>query len=126
LRRFRPPLLTSCVHRATVLSRSLYIPSMCAGKTHLAAHMGSGAAGEFQKILDHRGVVFNEPIGAFARLGLARAYELQGDTTSLIFVEAIRWAAKGLSAESASAGPGREIHAPLDWPTLARADGHDP
>ncbi|MGA8103113.1 MAG: hypothetical protein WB869_13215 [Candidatus Acidiferrales bacterium] len=55
---------------------------MCAGKTYLAAHVGSGAAGEFQKILDHRGVVFNEPIGAFAHLGLA--YALQGDTTSLI------------------------------------------
>jgi hypothetical protein len=43
-------------------------------------HQASKAAAEFQKILDHRGVVTNEPIGALAHLGLARAYVLQGDT----------------------------------------------
>jgi serine/threonine protein kinase/tetratricopeptide (TPR) repeat protein len=41
---------------------------------------GSEAAREFQKILDHRGLVQNEPIGALAHLGLARAYALQGET----------------------------------------------
>ena len=46
---------------------------------YLAAHKGNEAAAEFQKILDHRGVVFNAPIGALAHLGLARAYVLQGD-----------------------------------------------
>jgi hypothetical protein len=30
--------------------------------------------------LDYRGVVFNEPIGALAHLGLARAYAMAGDT----------------------------------------------
>jgi class 3 adenylate cyclase/tetratricopeptide (TPR) repeat protein len=50
------------------------------GEVYLAAHQGSEAAAEFQKILDHRGVVRNEPIGALAHLGLARAYMLQGDT----------------------------------------------
>jgi eukaryotic-like serine/threonine-protein kinase len=50
------------------------------GEAYLAAHQGSEAAAEFQKILDHRGVVTNEPIGALARLGLARAYAMQGDT----------------------------------------------
>ena len=50
------------------------------GEAYLAAHEGSEAAGEFQKILDHRGIVVNEPIGALAHLGLARAYALQGDT----------------------------------------------
>jgi eukaryotic-like serine/threonine-protein kinase len=40
---------------------------------------GSEAAAEFQKVLDHRGVVLNGPIGALAHLGLARAYALQGD-----------------------------------------------
>jgi len=49
------------------------------GETYLAAHQGSEAAAEFQKILDHRGIVVNEPIGALAHLGLARAYALQGD-----------------------------------------------
>jgi hypothetical protein len=35
---------------------------------------------EFQKILDHPGIVGNEPIGALAHLVLARAYALSGDT----------------------------------------------
>ena len=34
---------------------------------------------EFQKIIDHRGIVLNAPIGALAHLGLARAFVLQGD-----------------------------------------------
>jgi eukaryotic-like serine/threonine-protein kinase len=55
-------------------------PVYVRGEAYLAAHRGSEAAQEFQKILDHRGIVLNEPIGALARLGLARAYALQGDT----------------------------------------------
>jgi len=35
---------------------------------------------EFQKIIDHRGIVVSEPIGALAHLGLARAYAVQGET----------------------------------------------
>ena len=46
----------------------------------IAAHQGSKAAAEFQKILDHRGIVLNEPIGALAHLQLGRAYAMQGDT----------------------------------------------
>ena len=42
----------------------------------MAAHQGRAAAAEFQKILDHPGVVQNEPIGALVHLGLARAYAL--------------------------------------------------
>ncbi len=49
------------------------------GEAYLAAHQGSEAAVEFQKILDHRSIVGNEPIGALAPLGLARAFALQGD-----------------------------------------------
>jgi tetratricopeptide (TPR) repeat protein len=55
-------------------------PAFVRGEAYLAAHQGSEAAAEFQKILDHRGIVLNEPIGALAHLGLARAYALQGDT----------------------------------------------
>ena len=44
------------------------------------AQQGSAAAAEFQKILDHRGLLWNCATGALARLGLARAYALQGDT----------------------------------------------
>jgi tetratricopeptide (TPR) repeat protein len=47
---------------------------------YLAAHQGQEAAVEFQKILDHRGIVLNEPIGALAHLQLGRAYAMQGDT----------------------------------------------
>jgi eukaryotic-like serine/threonine-protein kinase len=46
----------------------------------LGANNGSGAAAEFQKFLDHRGIVINFPLGALAHLGLARAYAVSGDT----------------------------------------------
>jgi DNA-binding winged helix-turn-helix (wHTH) protein/tetratricopeptide (TPR) repeat protein len=46
----------------------------------LAAGDGAGAAREFQKILDHRGLVPNHPAYALAHLGLARALLLAGDT----------------------------------------------
>ena len=55
-------------------------PVYVRGEAYLAAHQGREAAAEFQKILDHRGIVLNEPIGALAHLQLGRAYVLQGDT----------------------------------------------
>jgi len=58
---------------------SLY-PAYVRGEAYRAAHQGVEAAAEFQKIVDHRGIVMNEPIGALARLGLARAYALQGNS----------------------------------------------
>lgn len=54
-------------------------PVFVRGEAYLAAHQGNEAAAEFQKILNHRSVVLNQPIGALAHLGLARAYALQGD-----------------------------------------------
>jgi cytochrome c-type biogenesis protein CcmH/NrfG len=42
-------------------------------------HRGSDAATEFRKILDHPGLVANDPMGALARLQLARAYVQSGD-----------------------------------------------
>ena len=50
------------------------------GQAQLMVHDGATAAAEFQKILDHRGIVLNEPIGALAHLQLGRAYAMQGDT----------------------------------------------
>ena len=44
------------------------------GQAYLAAKNGAAAVGEFQKILDHASIVGNEPIGALAHLGLARAH----------------------------------------------------
>ena len=55
-------------------------PVYVRGEAYLAAHRGKEAAAEFQKILDHRGIVLNEPIGALAHLQLGRAYAMQGDT----------------------------------------------
>jgi len=52
-------------------------PAYVRGEAYLAAHDGSHAAAEFQKIFDH---VWMDPIGARARLGIARAYVLQGDS----------------------------------------------
>jgi tetratricopeptide (TPR) repeat protein/predicted Ser/Thr protein kinase len=49
------------------------------GEVFLDSHDGKAAQAEFQKILDHRGVVLNFPIGALARLGLARARALSGN-----------------------------------------------
>ena len=55
-------------------------PVFVRGEAYLAARQGSEAAAEFQKILDHSGIVINQPIGALAHLGLGRAYVLQGET----------------------------------------------
>jgi hypothetical protein len=51
-------------------------PVYVRGEAYLAAHQGSEAAAEFQKILDHRGVVLNELIGALAHLQLHQIYPL--------------------------------------------------
>jgi eukaryotic-like serine/threonine-protein kinase len=56
-------------------------PAYLRGQAYLAAHNGSAAATEFQKLLDHRGIVINFSLGALAHLGLARAYAVSGDTT---------------------------------------------
>jgi predicted Zn-dependent protease len=50
------------------------------GQAFLVMHRGREAAAEFQKYIDHPGAVMNNPLGALARAGLARAYVLQGDT----------------------------------------------
>ena len=54
-------------------------PNYVRGEAYLAARQGSEAVAEFRKILDHRGIVVNAPIGALAHLGLGRAYALSGD-----------------------------------------------
>jgi tetratricopeptide (TPR) repeat protein len=49
------------------------------GEAYLAAGRGQDAVAEFQKVLDHRGIVLADPIGALAYLQLARAYSVQSD-----------------------------------------------
>jgi len=56
-------------------------PVYVRGLSYLAAHQGAEAAAEFQKILDHRGIVATDPIGALAYLQLGRALVLSGDKT---------------------------------------------
>src|SRR5205807_1419736 len=49
------------------------------GQAFLAERRGQEAAAEFQKVLDHRGLVLADPIGALAHFQLGRAYVLSGD-----------------------------------------------
>jgi serine/threonine protein kinase/tetratricopeptide (TPR) repeat protein len=56
-------------------------PAYVRGQAYLEAHRGTEAAAEFQKLLDHRGIIINLPLGALAHLGLGRGYALAGDTS---------------------------------------------
>jgi len=49
------------------------------GQAFLLLHKGNEAAAEFQKVLDHRGIVINAVFGALAHLQLGRAYAQAGD-----------------------------------------------
>jgi len=55
-------------------------PIYVRGVAYLAAHQPSEAAAEFQRIVDHRSIVLVDPMDALARLQLARALALTGDT----------------------------------------------
>jgi tetratricopeptide (TPR) repeat protein len=57
---------------------SLY-PAFVRGQAYLLLHKGHEAAEEFQKFLDHRDLVANNPLFVLAHLGLARSYGLQSD-----------------------------------------------
>jgi len=59
---------------------SCLYPVYLRGQAHLAAGQGAAAAGEFQKILNHSGIVWNCWTAALARLGVARAYALQAQS----------------------------------------------
>jgi hypothetical protein len=60
------------------------------GEAYLAAGQGSAAAAEFQKILDHSGIVWNCWTGALARLGVARGNALQAKTSQGADADATR------------------------------------
>jgi hypothetical protein len=57
----------------------MFYPVYFRGEAYLATHQGAEAANQFQTILDHRGLAFNDPIGALAHLQLGRAIALSGD-----------------------------------------------
>ena len=54
-------------------------PAYVRGQAYLEAGKGREAAVEFQKVIDHRGIVFADPIGALAHLQLGRALVLLGE-----------------------------------------------
>jgi len=76
-------------------------PAYLRGEAYLAAEQGTAAAAEFQKILDHPGVVGNSLIGALAHLGLGRAYAAEA----------------GLRRH----GENSDVHSPLQPDALAKA-----
>jgi serine/threonine protein kinase/tetratricopeptide (TPR) repeat protein len=61
---------------------SCLYPTYVRGEAYLAAGQGREAAAEFQKIIDHSGIVWNCWTGALARLGVARANALQARSSS--------------------------------------------
>jgi eukaryotic-like serine/threonine-protein kinase len=69
---------------------SCLFPIYVRGEAYLAAGQGSAAAAEFQKILDHDGIVWNCWTGALAHLGVARANALQAKTSEGANADAAR------------------------------------
>jgi len=55
-------------------------PAYVRGQAYLLAHNGTAATAEFQKLIDHRGIVGNFVTGALAHLQIGRAYAMAGDT----------------------------------------------
>jgi eukaryotic-like serine/threonine-protein kinase len=69
---------------------SCLYPIYTRGQSYLAARQGSAAVAEFQKILDHSGIVWNCWTGALAHLGVARANALQARTSQGADADAAR------------------------------------
>ena len=88
LQRASPPIEYGQIDFISQIS-CLY-PTYIRGQAYLAAGQGKEAAGEFQKILDHSGVVWNCWTGALARLGVARANALQARTSQGADADAAR------------------------------------
>jgi len=74
-----PPLEFGSI--SFVANVSCLYPTYIRGQAYLAARQGTQAAAEFQKILDHSGIVWNCWTGALARLGVARANALQAKSS---------------------------------------------
>jgi eukaryotic-like serine/threonine-protein kinase len=72
---------TSAIELGSPNSLVYLAPVYVRGEAYLALGDGDHAAGEFQKFIDHSGVIGNFPWGAVARLQLARAYAMQGNST---------------------------------------------
>jgi hypothetical protein len=75
---------------AFVANISCLYPTYVRGQAYLAARQGRAAAAEFQKIIDHSGIVWNCWTGALARLGLARANAMESRTSQGADADAAR------------------------------------
>jgi hypothetical protein len=73
-----------------VANISCLYPVYVRGEAYLAAGQGSAAAAEFQKIIDHSGIVWNCWTGALAHLGVARANALESRTAQGADADAAR------------------------------------
>jgi len=73
-----------------IVNLSCLYPTYIRGEAYLAAGQGNEAAAEFQKILDHSGIVWNCWTGALAHLGVARANALQAKTSQGADADAAR------------------------------------
>jgi serine/threonine protein kinase/tetratricopeptide (TPR) repeat protein len=82
---------------------SCLYPVYLRGQAYLAAGQGGEAAAEFQKILDHSGLVWNCWTGALARLGLARSFVLQAGLSGVLEEDSRRRAGAAESAALAKA-----------------------
>ncbi len=82
-----------------VANISCLYPVYLRGEAYLAAGQGSAAAAEFQKILDHSGIVWNCWTGALGRLGVARANALQAKTSRGTDADAARAKARAAYQE---------------------------
>jgi hypothetical protein len=69
---------------------SCLYPTYIRGEAYLANGQGKDAAAEFQKILDHNGIVWNCWTGALAHLGVARANALRAKTSQGADADAAR------------------------------------
>jgi hypothetical protein len=75
---------------AFVTNISCLYPTYIWGVAYLASSRSKAAAAQFQKILEHGGIVWNCWTGSLARLGLARAYALEAKTSQGADADAAR------------------------------------
>jgi serine/threonine protein kinase/tetratricopeptide (TPR) repeat protein len=74
------PYDLSAPRSATFAYFGALYPIYIRGQAYLALHQGAEAATEFQRIVDHPGIVIGDAFSVLAHLGMARAYAMQGDT----------------------------------------------
>jgi DNA-binding winged helix-turn-helix (wHTH) protein/tetratricopeptide (TPR) repeat protein len=85
-----PPLEFGTIAFAANASGSCLYPTYLRGQAYLAARQGNAASAEFQKILDHSGIMWNCWTGALAHLGVARANALQSKSSQGADADAAR------------------------------------